>query len=62
MRLFAGAAVLLQLSMMILADSNFTAISMQSPNINTFPFRGFDDRPADCPPWYFSLSFTLKLI
>ena len=55
-RLLAGVVVLLQLGLVITADSNLTAFNLQSPNLNTSPFRGYDDRPADCPPWYLSHS------
>ena len=51
MRLLGGF-VLLVFVPLIPADTNFSAISVQSSNMNTSPFRGFDDRPDDCPPWY----------
>jgi hypothetical protein len=53
-RILAAIAIL-EVSSLTLASPNLTAISLQSTSLNTSPFRLFDDRPADCPPWSVSL-------
>src|SRR5271168_1322904 len=43
---------LLELCGSFTAAANVSAINMQSSNLNTSPFRIYEDRPENCPPWY----------
>ena len=52
-RLLAVVAMI-ELSTLTLGSPNLTAISLQSPSLNTSPFRLYDGRPDDCPPWFVS--------
>jgi hypothetical protein len=60
-RLLAVVAMI-QLSTVTSGSPNLTAISLQSPNLNTSPFRLYDDRPDDCPPWFVSAKRPLRIV
>jgi hypothetical protein len=34
---------------------NSSAFKLQTADLHTSPFRLYDDRPDDCPPWYQSI-------
>lgn len=52
MRLLTGIILLHLPAAINAASTNFSAFNLQSSNLNTNPFRGYDDRPDDCPPWF----------